>query len=109
MDALKNLTESPALLADLIEVRPGRVVSMALSRNPACQMTLFAFDAEESISEEAYCSDTLYYVVAGSMTLIREGQTSLMPTGSVVAIPANVPHAIGCGGPLKLLQINLNA
>ena len=73
MNALKNLPENPAMLAELIDVHPGQVVSMSLSRNDAIRMTLFAFDGGEGVSEEAYDSDTFYYILAGSMTLVREG------------------------------------
>ena len=68
MEFLRNLpVDHPEELAKLIEIRPGRVVSMALSRSERCQMTLLAFGDGESVSEERYFGDTLYYVLEGSM------------------------------------------
>ena len=51
MEFLRNLpVDHPEELAGLIEIRPGRVVSMALSRSEHCQMTLLAFgDGENDI------------------------------------------------------------
>ena len=64
MEFLRNLpVDHPEELAGLIEIRPGRVVSMALSRSEHCQMTLLAFGDGESVSEERYFGDTLYYVL----------------------------------------------
>lgn len=50
MSTLRNLpTTSPANLASLIDIREGRVVSMALSKSDACQMMLMAFGTGESV------------------------------------------------------------
>ena len=55
MDFLRNLpTQQPQQLTQLIQIQPGRVVSMAMSRQEHCQMTLLAFGDGESISEECY-------------------------------------------------------
>ena len=44
MDALRNLpTQQPEQLAQLIQIQPGRVVSMSMSLQENCQMTLLAF------------------------------------------------------------------
>ena len=53
MDFLRNLpTQQPQQLTQLIQIQPGRVVSMAMSRQEHCQMTLLAFGDGESICEE---------------------------------------------------------
>ena len=58
MDFLRNLpTQQPQQLTQLIQIQPGRVVSMAMSRQEHCQMTLLAFGDGESISEECYFGD----------------------------------------------------
>ena len=52
MDFLRNLpTQQPQQLTQLIQIQPGRVVSMAMSRQEHCQMTLLAFgDGENDLS-----------------------------------------------------------
>ena len=66
MEFLRNLpTDDPAALAGLIDIRPARVVSMALTRSEHCQMTLLAFGDGESVSEERYFGDTLYLCAGG--------------------------------------------
>ena len=50
MDFLRNLpTQQPQQLTQLIQIQPGRVVSMAMSRQEHCQMTLLAFGDGETI------------------------------------------------------------
>lgn len=108
MELLRNLPlEAPEALAGLIDIQPGRVVSMALSRSDHCQMTLLAFGDGESVSEERYFGDTLYVVLEGAMPLVDGAQTRTLARGDCLAVPAGVTHAIGGAGPFKLLQITL--
>ena len=108
MEVLRNLpTGEPEQLAGLIAVQPGRVVSMAMSRSQRCQMTLLAFGDGESVSEERYFGDTLYYVLEGSMPLRMESGERTLTAGQCLAVPAGVSHAVGGGGSFKLLQITL--
>ena len=101
MDILRNLpVQQPAALRELISIQPGRVVSMALSRSEHCQMTLLAFGDGESISEERYFGDTVYYVLEGDMPLRLEGHEVRLGAGDCLAVPAQTTHAIG-GRPLQ--------
>lgn len=107
MDFLKNLPENPASLASLIEIRPGRVVSMSLSKREECQMMLMAVSNGEEVTAEQYPGDTLYYVLEGIMPLEMDGKRQDMKTGDVVAVPKGKAHAIGGAGDFKILQITL--
>ena len=108
MEHLRNLPLDHAEnLAQMISIKPGRVVSMALSGNEHCRMTLLAFADGESVSEEQYFGDTLYYVLEGEMPLIMEGREYVLHAGECMAVPANVLHAVGGTKPFKLLQITL--
>ena len=108
MEYLRNLPLKHAVqLADMISVQPGRVVSMALSRSDHCQMSLFSFGEGESVSEEQYFGDTLYYVLEGEMPLIFGGTEHVLRAGDCMAVPSGTPHAIGGTKAFKLLQITL--
>ena len=109
MELLRNLpTDEARALKDLIALRPGCVASRALSRSEHCQMTLLAFDAGESVSEESYFGDTLYLVLEGQMPLTMDGRTFLLSAGDCLSVPANTLHAIGGTAAFKLLQITLS-
>lgn len=106
---LRNLpTDCAKALGSLIDARPGQISSMALSRDSAVDMTLLSFGAGESVSEEVYFGDTLYYVVEGSACVVLPKRRVAVAAGEVLMVPARVEHAVeGEGGPFKLLQITL--
>ena len=55
MNIFRNLpVDSAESLKAMIEVKPHRVISMALTKSDNVQMTLFAFDKGEDVSEESY-------------------------------------------------------
>ena len=109
MEFLRNLpTDDPAALAGLIDIRPARVVSMALTRSEHCQMTLLAFGDGESVSEECYFGDTLYYVLEGGLSVTLEGAVRQLRTGDCLAVPAGTSHAVAAPESCKLLQITLS-
>ena len=110
MNLLRNLpTHSPDALRDLVQIQPGRVVSMALSRSEHCLMTLLAFADGESVSEEQYFGDTFYYVIEGVMPISLEGRQVFIDTGECFMVPAGIPHAVGGKDPFKLLQITVQS
>ena len=108
MEHLKNLPLNHIEnLSKMIDIQPGRVVSMALSKNEHCQMTLLAFADGESVSQEQYFGDTMYYVLEGEMPLTINDKKYLLHSGDCMAVPAGVLHAVGGTTPFKLLQITL--
>ena len=108
MQHLRNLPTGQAeCLAQMVDIQPGRVVSMALSQNEHCQMTLLAFAGGESVSEERYFGDTFYYVLEGEMPLQLGEDRRLLRAGDCMAVPAGTLHAIGGSRPFKLLQITV--
>ena len=108
MDALRNLpTDGPRKLAELIDIAPGRVVSMAMSRREGCQMTMLAFGEGESVSEECYFGDTLYVVPGGGLAVSVGGVVHELAEGDCMAVPAGTEHAVAARGGCKLWQITL--
>lgn len=108
MDFLRNLpTQQPQQLTQLIQIQPGRVVSMAMSRQEHCQMTLLAFGDGESISEECYFGDTLYYILEGAL-YVSVGEDSRVFKRAMPGSSRHTPHAVVAPDGCKLLQITLS-
>lgn len=108
MEYLRNLPLRQASeLAHMVEIQPGRVISMALSKSDHCQITLLAFADGESVSEEQYFGDTLYYVLEGEMPLVMDGETRILKRGECLAVAAQKLHTVGGTEPFKLLQITV--
>lgn len=102
MDFLRNLpTQQPQQLTQLIQIQPGRVVSMAMSRQEHCQMTLLAFGDGESISEECYFGDTLYYILEGGALCLCGGGQPLSSNGRLPGSSRPYPPRSSCSGWLQ--------
>lgn len=106
---LRNLpTDTAAQLSQLIDIRPGQVSSMALTRNAGFDLTLLAFAPGESVSEEEYFGDVLYYLVEGAACVVLPDSRIALEAGQVLRVPAHVLHAVeGANNEgFKLLQLN---
>lgn len=104
---LRNLpTESAEPLGALISCHRGHVSSRALTTAdvPVSAM-LLAFDKGESVSEEEYFGDTLYYVVEGSARIVLPEKRVPLRVGEVFMVPAHVVHAVEGDEAFKLLQL----
>ena len=107
----RNLpTDTAAPLSSLIEARPGQVSSMALTRlDDPVTATLLAFAEGESVSEERYPGDTLYYLVDGVTDIVFGERRVALSAGDVLCVPAGTEHAVEPATPIKLLQIGFAA
>lgn len=94
-------------LVDLIAPTAGGIASRVLAKTGGGNVTLFAFDAGEGLSEHTTPFDALALVVDGSLTLTIGGTPIVAAAGTIVRLPANVPHAVDAGGPARMLLIML--
>lgn len=106
---LRNLpTDHAEALAGLIDEHPAQVSSMSLARDAGADVTLLAFAPGESVSEEIYFGDTLYYLVEGEAAVsLPDGDVPIV-AGEVLRVPAQTPHGVeNVGVGFKLLQLTL--
>jgi quercetin dioxygenase-like cupin family protein len=94
-------------LADLITPTEGGVASRTLAKASGGNVTLFAFDAGEGLSEHRAPFDALVFVIDGAMTVTVGGQALLAESGTIVRLPADVPHAIDTSVPARMLLVML--
>jgi quercetin dioxygenase-like cupin family protein len=94
-------------LADLITPTERGIASRVLSKTAGGNVTLFAFDAGEGLSEHTAPFDALVLVVDGSLALTIGGKVITAATGDIVRLPANVPHAVDATEAAKMLLIML--
>ncbi len=109
MANLRNLpTEIPMQMASLITPKKNQIISMALANSEHLQMSLFTFADKETVSEEEYFGDTMYFILEGETQINQNGKEYLLNTGDTFMVPAHTLHAIGGKGAFKVLQITLN-
>ena len=91
------------VLSDLITPTPQGIASRILSKNAGGSLTLFAFDAGQGLAEHTAPFDAIVMVLDGTFTLTIGGQPVTAAAGTVVRMPANVPHAVDAPEPARML------
>lgn len=104
-----DLSSSAQELASLISTQPGAVVSRALVNKPSGTVTLFAFDTGEGLSEHTAPYDALVYILEGEADIRIAAQEHVVKSGSVILLPANIPHALSARVPFKMLLTMIRA
>lgn len=94
-------------LADLITPTEGGIASRVLAKTGGGNVTLFAFDAGEGLSEHTAPFDALVIVLDGALELAIGGQSVAAAPGSIVRMPANIPHAVDATVASRMLLIML--
>jgi quercetin dioxygenase-like cupin family protein len=108
MSAAGTIPAAEALrLADLISPTQRGIASRVLAKNGGGNVTLFAFDAGEGLSEHTTPFDALAIVLDGSLTFTIGGKPVDASPGTIVRMPANVPHAVDAVSASRMLLIML--
>jgi quercetin dioxygenase-like cupin family protein len=92
-------------MADLIDYREGSVVSRQVIKNEGGNVTLFAFDRGEGLTEHTSPFDALVYVVDGEAEVTVSGVASTLRQGDMILMPANEPHGLKAPSRFKMLLI----
>jgi quercetin dioxygenase-like cupin family protein len=95
------------VLLDLIAPTPHGIASRVLAKTCGGNVTLFAFDAGEGLSEHTAPLDALVVLIAGSLNMTIGGAAVVANAGTIVRLPANVPHALEAPVTARLLLIML--
>ena len=83
------------------------IASRVLARTAGGTVTLFAFDASQELSEHSTAFDALVLVLEGALSLTIGGTPTTAVPGTIVRMPANVPHAVHALEPTRMLLIML--
>jgi quercetin dioxygenase-like cupin family protein len=83
------------------------IASRVLARTAAGNITLFAFDAGEELSEHTAPFDALVLTLSGSLILTIGGRDVPTTPQSVVLMPAHVAHAVRATEATRMLLIML--
>lgn len=94
-------------LADLIAPAPHGIASRVLAKTSGGNVTLFAFDAGEGLSEHTAPFDALVLVLDGNLALTIGGVAVDAGPGTIVRMPAKVPHGVDARDPARMLLIML--
>jgi len=91
--------------ADSVAYAEGSIVSKILLRNEKGNVTLFAFDKGEVLSEHTAPYDAIVQVLDGKSEVIIDGKPHELVAGESIIMPANIPHALTAIEKFKMLLI----
>lgn len=102
------IPEAEALpLQSLITPTEHGIASRVLARSAGGNVTLFAFDAGQGLTEHTTAFDALALVIQGSIGFTVGGKAIAADEGTIVRLPANVPHAVDAPEASRMLLIML--
>ncbi len=81
-------------LIDAINYQNGSIVSKQIIKKPNGNITLFAFDKDESLTEHTSPFEAVVYMVDGEMEIKIGGNPYSVKAGEILVMPANIPHGL---------------
>ena len=96
-------------LAEMVSYQDAAVVSRQIAKADAGNVTLFAFDKEQGLSEHTAPFDALVYVLEGEARVTISGNPFDLKAGDAIVMPANEPHALFAVERFKMLLTMIRA
>jgi quercetin dioxygenase-like cupin family protein len=90
-------------LASLVAYQEGSAVSRQVIKAASGNVTLFAFDAGQELSEHTAPYDALVHLLEGAAEIWISGQPFILQAGDAIILPAGQPHAVKAPGRFKML------
>ena len=96
-------------MAALAEYQEGAVVSRQITKEEAGNVTLFAFDQGQELSEHTSPYDALVHVLEGEAEITISTKPYLLKAGQAIIMPADLPHALKAVSKYKMLLTMIRA
>jgi len=87
----------------LIDYNEGSIVSRLIVKSEAGNVTLFAFDKGEELSEHTAPFDALVHILEGEAEVRISGKPYQLTAGNSIIMPADEPHAVAAVTQFKML------
>jgi quercetin dioxygenase-like cupin family protein len=87
----------------LVDYQTGAVVSRQISKGEGGNVTIFAFDECQELSEHTAPFDALVQILDGEAEIKISGKLFLLKSGEAIIMPALEPHAVKASTRFKML------
>ncbi len=107
---MDNKTFIPAKaynLKESVKFAEGGVVSKQFIKNKGGNITFFAFDVGEGLSEHTAPFDAVVQIIEGKAEVIIDGKKNIVSEGELIIMPANISHALYAKESFKMCLIML--
>ncbi len=96
-------------LIDSVGYQAGSVVSKQLIKKETGNITLFAFDEGQGLSEHTAPYDAFVYVLDGETEISISKNPFNLKKGDMIIMPANKPHALKALTKFKMLLVMIRS
>ena len=96
-------------LTGLVNYQDGAVVSRVVLKRDRGNVTLFAFDEGQGLSEHTSPFTALIQSIEGEAEGTIAGRPVALKTGDVVLLPADQPHAVKAATRFKMMLIMIRS
>lgn len=90
-----------------VDFAKGGVVSKQFIKNKGGNITFFAFDKGEGLSEHTTPFDAVVQIIEGKAEISIDGEKNIVSEGELIIMPADTPHALQAVEPFKMCLIML--
>lgn len=103
MENEKTLLGETFSFADSINYQTDGIVSKRIIQKEKGNITLFAFDVSQKLSEHTAPFDALIQILEGNAEVVIGGKPNQLHEGQSIIMPANIPHAVNATAKFKML------
>ena len=96
-------------VTDWVQYQDGSVVSREIVKKPTGTVTIFAFDAQQGLSEHTAPFDALVQVLDGEAEIIIAGKPHQLQAGDIILMPAHQPHAVKAPRRFKMMLVMIRS
>ena len=89
--------------ADKVDYSPEGIVSKQVIKKEKGNITLFAFDKGQQLSEHSAPFDAMVQVLEGKAEILINRVPYKLNAGDAIIMPANIPHAVNAVEKFKML------
>lgn len=106
---IKNNKNEKFILNKTVSYQKDSVVSNALMAKKTGNLTLFAFDKGQFLSEHTAPFDAGVYILDGEAEIKISGKKHLLKKGEMIIMPAGEPHALKAVKKFKMALIMIKS
>ena len=100
-----KLSEKVLNLKKLVEYQKGAIVSKEILKKEAGNVTLFAFEQGQGLSEHTAPFDAMVSILDGTAEVTISGQPYRVQEGEMLIMPADKPHALKANQRFKMMLV----
>ena len=104
-DDKQDLKGTAFHLESFVDYADGSVVSKTLLKKDTGNLTLFAFDAGQGLSEHTAPFDAVVHILDGKARITIGGEPQTVACGEMLIMPANISHALHAEEKFKMLLV----